>query len=207
MTSKQFEELTNASKNLLQLLFLVFVLLALFNDTVQQWIGNRVSGLARSGIESIKIGELELKLKQAQDAVKSLANNPPAGPSPTVVSKQEGPKDQAPPPALAPALQVLNEPGLSWAYVGQFQNGRFIRHPSFNVSDVPKPESTLLAWTDTYKRDALPRLVGQEWHLGQIIGVIKTGQLFHVRQVETIEDGNVWAVGSVVPQPSPPTLQ
>ena len=203
MEYKEFEEATNAGKNVLQILFLVFVLIALFNDTVQKWIGNRVAGLARSGVESIKIGELELKLKDAQNEVKKLVNNPTSGASPSVIPRQEGPKDQPASPAITPALQVLNEPGSFWAYIGQVQNGRYIRHPNFSVTDIPTGDSTIVAWTDTYKRDALPKLVGQDWQLGQIIGVVKQGQQFHLRQVETIQDGNVWASGFIPPTTPP----
>ena len=113
--------------------------------------------------------------------------------------KQEGPKDQTPPLSLSPALQLINEPGSFWVYVGQFQNGRFIRSPNFNVTQIPKADDELAATADTYKRDALPVPQGQDWRLGQIVGVVKEGQHVKVRKVEVIEGGNVWAQ-AVIPK-------
>ena len=198
MGSKGFEEVTNGIKNVLQMLFLGLVLVALFSQHIQMWMGSKVALLARSGVESIKIGELELKLRQAEQAIKTLANNPQVTP-PTTAPKQEGPKDQTPPPSLSPALQLINEPGSFWVYVGQFQNGRFIRSPNFNVTQIPKADDELAATADTYKRDALPVPQGQDWRLGQIVGVVKEGQHVKVRRVEVIEGGNVWAQ-AVIPK-------
>ena len=194
MRCKEFEETTNGIKNILQILFLLLVVVALFNQHIQAWMGAKVALLARSGVESIKIGELELKLRQAEQAIKTLANNPQASP-PTTSPKLEGPRDQTPLPSLAPALQLINEPGSFWVYVGQFQNGRFIRPPNFNVPQIPKVDDDLVATTDTYKRDALPVPTGQNWRLGQIVGVVKEGQHVKIRRVQVIEDGNVWVLG------------
>ena len=84
-------------------------------------------------------------------------------------------------------------------YVGQFQNGRFIRSPNFNVTQIPKADDELAATADTYERDALPVPQGQDWRLGQIVGVVKEGQHVKVRKVEVIEGGNVWAQ-AVIPK-------
>ena len=77
-------------------------------------------------------------------------------------------------------------------YVGQFQNGRFLRKPDFNVTSSPSTGQELVAWTDTYKRADEPRQRGSEWFLGKIVGAIKEGERVRVLAVDTLEGGNIW---------------
>jgi hypothetical protein len=190
-SAESFEKWSSGGKNCLQGIFFIIVLVAIFSSRAQAWLGREFAFLSSAGVESVKIGELEFKLRQAREAALTIANNPPAAPSD---QPRQAPQDKPPTPNLAPALETISTPGMFWVYLGQYQQGRFLHQPNFTLSSgaLPKPTETLSANTDTYERDALPVQVGTEWRLGNIVGVVRQGQSILVRQVNVIQGGNVW---------------
>src|SRR5215470_13335512 len=193
-----FEKTTSGIKNSIQIVLVLLLFGFIFSSAMQNWLAGRLDWLAKHGVTSLKYGELEIKLQETQQklavtqqALQTLANNPVA-PAASPVTPKPVPQDAAPSPNISPALQFIPQQGTFWAYVGQFQNGRFLRRPNFDVTAPPSAGQEITAWTDTYKRNDKPSQRGSEWYLGKIVGVIKEGERVRVMAVETVEGGNVW---------------
>jgi hypothetical protein len=191
LSGESFEKWTSGTKNVFQILIVIFALILFFNTRIQQWLGNKLTSLSAAGVESVKVGELEFKLTQARQAALQIANNPPATPA---NQPRPVPQDKPPTPGLAPALEAVSTAGTFWVYLGQYQGGKFLHPPNFTLdsSPLPKEGDLITAATDVYERSAQPVKSGIEWRLGNIVGVVRQNQMIVVRQIVTIEDGNVW---------------
>jgi hypothetical protein len=197
-----FDKITSGIKNSLQIFIVLLLFGFIFSSAMQNWLSRRLDWLATHGVTSLKYGELEIKLQKTeqklaitQQALQTVVNNPVA-PAANPATPKPVPQDAAPASSVAPALSLIPQEGAFWAYVGQFQDGHFIRKPNFNVTVPPSIGQYLKASTDTYQRNDKPTQRGGEWFLGKITGVIKEGEQVRVRGIETVEGGNIWINGS-----------
>ncbi len=202
VSGESFEKWMSGIKDALEIVLVFcgigFLLTLIFSSTVQHQIGKGLASLSAVGITSIEVGQLKIELKEqkaataeARQAAIDIANHPPKLSSSEL---RQNPQDGAPTPNLAPALQIVTSPGNFWVYLGQFQAGQFLATPNFETanSSIPKAGDRLKALTDTYERDAVPKLEGSKWKLGNIIGVVREGQYVFVRETVSVEGGNIW---------------
>jgi hypothetical protein len=202
--AESFEKITSGGKNTIEILFVFLAVGLIFSSGMQSCVGKKLDTLAKHGVSSIKYGELEIKLRETeqklnatQQALQTVANSP-VNPAASPNTPKTLPQDATPAPGIAPALQFIPEQGAFWVYVGQYQNGHFLKRPNFNVTAPPTTGQELVAWTDTYRRNDKPVQRGSEWFLGKITGVVKEGESLKVLTVDTIEVGNIWvsAIGA-----------
>lgn len=207
MSIDGFEKMSAGIKDALEAALMVtvigFVILLACSPGMQHMVARGFASLSSAGIKSLKIGELEIDLKEAKQetteaklAAITIANNPPAAPANQLRST---PQDKAPSPNLAPALEAVSISQRFWIYVGQTQANKFLHPPNFNANPqvLPKEGDRLTATTDTYERDAAPTPDRQQWKLGRIVGVVREGQRVIVRQVNVVPDENIWLYAEI----------
>jgi hypothetical protein len=193
-----FDHFTNGVKNSAHVFVVVALMIGFISGWLQRATASALDVLQEHGVAKIEGKDFKLELRAvkaekevALNNIQNLVNNPSA--LNTVPWQNSKPQDGPPNTTVATALASIDEPGSSWVYIGQFRNAKYLRHPNFEAQGLPNANDDLTAWTDTYRRSALPIKTGPDnWKLGEIVGVVKAGQKVHVRRVERIEDDNYW---------------
>ena len=196
--STAFDHFSSGLKNCVHVAVVAILAIGFISGWLQRKTASALDVFQQHGVTKFEYDKLKLEFQtakaekeKAQTDIQNLVNNPTALNS--VPSKTPNPQDGAPNSTIAKALISIDEPGSSWVYIGQYRNGKYLRHPNFESPGVPNVGDELSAWTDTYRRDGLPVKMGpNNWKLGEIVGVVKVGQKVRVKRVERIEDDNYW---------------
>ena len=197
-TAASFDHYSSGLKNCAHILFALFIAIGFLTGWLQKKTASALDVLQEHGVSKFEYDKLKIEFQAvkaekevAQKNIEKLVNNPAA--LSNVPSKAAIPQDVPPNTTIASALSSLEVPGSFWVYLGQYQNGHYLRHPNFETQGIPNMNDELKTWTDTYKRSALPVKTGPDnWKLGEIVGVIKEGQRVRVHKVDKIEDENYW---------------
>ena len=98
--------------------------------------------------------------------------------------------DILPPPRIlnGASVQPIEQQQIdssSWVYLGDHKDGKWLIK-NFDLSGQPQAKDSLHAMTPVYKRDDKPVQVGGDWKLGNVQGVLDTGNSVKVKNVLAI---------------------
>jgi hypothetical protein len=96
--------------------------------------------------------------------------------------------------SVAEFVDSVDKDNMTWVYIGQMLNGKLINN-HFNVSVLSKEGDIITAKDAVYKRKDYPiELKTDDWRLGEIKGVVKTGAPVKIVTIKQIADSNYWAL-------------
>ena len=161
-----------------------FVLFYKLAPVIQEKMVNSNEGKIEVGKDKISL-EYKYSIEQTTEFNKSVPNRT-MGNDKTVTTEML-PK--------AKFIDTLNyQTNGYWVYLGQGSNGHWTTK-NFKFDDIPKLNTELQARTATYKRKTFPKKGdGDNWILGEAIGVVDSGQVVHILSIQPIpNDNNYWA--------------
>lgn len=158
---EKLESLTNALKNVAVLIGSVALIVFL-------WPSIKAVVSEERSIESFGAFGVEVSLTEAVNKA----------------APQEGISDEPVPEPVARAAEKIEVGGQLWSFVGTFRDG-YIK-PNFDVDDVPETGDSIVAVRDIYRRAREPKFTVTGWKMGEIEGLIKSGQTLKVTTIERV---------------------
>jgi len=159
---ERFESLTNGIKNLALIVAGIALIIFLWPS-----INAVIKG--EKEIESIEALGVGVTLTEAVNKA----------------AKQKGTSDENVPEPIVQAVEKIEVGGALWSFVGTYKNG--YSNPNFLISAVPAPNDEIEARTDIYRRAREPKFTITGWKMGEVEGIIKTGQVLRVKEIERID--------------------